>query len=90
MLSNFQEYLVEEVAILKHIQHPNIIQLLGVCMQKSTSFIITEYMPYGNLEMFFQGPNGKHLSFDILENMAQQICSAMIYLESHKIIHRYL
>jgi serine/threonine protein kinase len=76
-------------SILKQIRHPNIIQLLGVCTREPPLLIITEFMPNGSILDYLQGP-GKDVGMAALLNMAQQVCSAMVYLHSVKIIHRYV
>ena len=82
-----QEFL-KEAEVMKQIRHPNIIQLLGVCTRELPFFIITEYMPKGNLRDYLRGPEGKDLMATTLVYMAQQVASALAYLESKSIVHR--
>ena len=76
-------------AILKKVKHPNIIQLLGVCTREPPLLLITEFMSNGNMVDYLQG-SGKDAGVTVLLHMAQQVCSAMVYLHSLKIIHRYI
>lgn len=38
-----------EAAIMKEMKHPNLVQLLGICTREPPYYIITEFMPNGNL-----------------------------------------
>ena len=73
---------------MKEIRHSHLVQLLGVCTRELPFFIITEYMPKGNLLEYIRGPEGRKLDAVILVFMSQQIASAMSYLEEKGYIHR--
>ena len=74
---------------MKQIKHPNIVELVGVCTRQLPFYIITEFMSNGNLADYLRGPEGKYIETTTLIHMAQQVCSAMSYLASKNIIHRY-
>ena len=74
---------------MKQIKHPNIVELVGVCTQQLPFYIITEFMSNGNLADYLRGPEGKDIETMTLIYMAQQVCSAMSYLASKNILHRY-
>lgn len=49
MDSASQEEFMKEAALMKVLKHDNLLHLLGVCTLQKPFFIITEYMPLGNL-----------------------------------------
>ncbi|XP_011403964.1 PREDICTED: tyrosine-protein kinase ABL1-like [Amphimedon queenslandica] len=81
---------LKEANVMKKVKHPNLVQLLGVCTRELPFFIITEYMPKGNLLDYLRSTEGKTLDAVVLVYMAQQVASAMAYLENMNMIHRDL
>ena len=81
--------LYKEVAIMKFLKHPKLIQLYAVCTQEEPIYIITELMKRGNLLEYLRG-DGRSLKLPQLIDMGAQVASGMAYLEEKNYIHRDL
>ena len=89
----------KELKFMSHLNHPNVIQMLGACTS-DTPFIMMEYMGKGDLNQYLQEldsiipgndpPTNFTISTGILTNMSTQISNAMKYLAANNFIHRDL
>ncbi|XP_069671795.1 discoidin domain-containing receptor 2 isoform X3 [Periplaneta americana] len=94
--SDFQQ----EARVLARLKDPNIVRVLGACLDEEPLCVVVEYMECGDLNQFLQEhiaetasplpPNAKTLSYGCLIFMATQISSGMKYLESLNFVHRDL
>ncbi|XKL60178.1 hypothetical protein PGB90_001194 [Kerria lacca] len=77
-----------DIKHLRKLNHLNIVQFKGVCIQAPCYCIVMEYCPYGPLYNLLKDgeeiPPGRFVSWAI------QIASGMNYLHNNKIIHRDL
>lgn len=79
----------QEVAILREVQHKNVVRFIGACTKAPHLCIVTEYMPGGSLYDYLH----KHhnvLKFSQLLKFAIDVCKGMEYLHQNNIIHRDL
>nr|CBH50761.1 abl kinase 1 [Schistosoma mansoni] len=86
---NVNDFL-KEAAIMKKLRNRNLVQLLGVCTRELPLYLITEYMPNGNLLNYLRTRSPGELTPLTLLYMAVQIASGMAYLEANNFIHRDL
>lgn len=79
-----------ETQIMKRLQHRHLLTLYAVCSQTDPYYIVTEFMPKGDLLKLLRGPQGQRLPPSDLLDMAFQVVDGMQYLESRNYIHRDL
>ncbi|XP_077983307.1 hepatocyte growth factor receptor-like isoform X2 [Glandiceps talaboti] len=81
---------LEEGIMMKDFDHPNVLSLIGVCIDEDQSpLIVLPYMKHGDLKSYIEKPDreftlGKLITFSL--NVAQ----GMAYLASLKFVHRDL
>lgn len=76
-----------EVYVLSRVRHPNLITLIGVCIELSA--LIYEYLPNGSLEDHLNH-NTSPLPWQPRTRILTEICSALLFLHSnkpHTIVH---
>ncbi|XP_050349075.1 tyrosine-protein kinase Fer isoform X2 [Nymphalis io] len=80
---------LQEGRILKQYQHPNIVRLIGIAVQKQPIMIVMELVPGGSLLTFLR-TRASNLSSRTLLAMCRDAAGGMRYLESKNCIHRDL
>ncbi|XP_054557048.1 protein-tyrosine kinase 2-beta isoform X2 [Talpa occidentalis] len=81
-----KEKFMSEAVIMKHLDHPHIVKLLGIIEEEPT-WIIMELYPHGELGHYLER-NKNSLKVLTLVLYSLQICKAMAYLESVNCVHR--
>ena len=84
---------VNEISILKVVQHKNIVKLETIRQSLHNYYIITEYYNGGGLYdclKKYRMIYGRAFSEEIVQHLARQIIDALKYLHMRKIIHRDL
>ena len=70
---------LDEAQILKTLQHPNIITLVGVCSQHQPVYLLTEYMVNGRLSLYLREGAGHTLAVSQLIYIGAQV-SASVFI----------
>ncbi|XP_010621825.1 protein-tyrosine kinase 2-beta [Fukomys damarensis] len=81
-----KEKFMSEAVIMKNLDHPHIVKLIGIIEEEPT-WIIMELYPYGELGHYLER-NKSSLKVPTLVLYSLQICKAMAYLESISCVHR--
>lgn len=81
-----KEKFMSEAVIMKNLDHPHIVKLIGIIEEEPT-WIIMELYSYGELGHYLER-NKNSLKVLTLVLYALQICKAMAYLESINCVHR--
>ncbi|XP_015590030.1 tyrosine-protein kinase Fer isoform X2 [Cephus cinctus] len=80
---------LQEGRILKQYDHPNIVKLIGICVQKQPIMIVMEIVPGGSLLTYLRKNAGTITQREQLR-MCKDAAAGMRYLESKYCIHRDL
>ncbi|XP_053946070.1 tyrosine-protein kinase Fer isoform X5 [Anastrepha ludens] len=80
---------LQEGRILKQYDHPNIVKLIGICVQKQPIMIVMELVPGGSLLNYLR-KNSNALTTRQQMGMCRDAAAGMRYLESKNCIHRDL
>ena len=90
---NFYKYFENEINLLKHLNHPNIVKLEGIKASKQHYYIIMEYINGGGLSDCLKKYMEKHKKAfpeEIVQYLMKQIIEGLYYIHKQKIIHRDL
>ncbi|XP_061390989.1 LIM domain kinase 1 [Musca vetustissima] len=84
-----QENFLKEVAVLKSLNHKNVLKFIGVLYKDKRLHLVTEYVAGGSLKELLHD-SGLPLTWTERISFAKDIACGMCYLHSKNIIHRDL
>ncbi|XP_004233431.1 mitogen-activated protein kinase kinase kinase 5-like isoform X1 [Solanum lycopersicum] len=79
--------LEQEINVLSHLKHPNIVQYYGSEIVDDRFYIYLEYVHPGSINKFIQDHCGE-ITESIVRNFTRHILCGLAYLHSKKTIHR--
>ncbi|MFQ6669640.1 hypothetical protein Gotur_034810 [Gossypium turneri] len=77
------EQFVNDIIILSHIDHRNIVNLIGSCLDTEMPLLIYKFIPNGTLFHLIHDLNEEYpRSWNIQLHIAEEVASAISYLHS--------
>ncbi|KAK9108748.1 hypothetical protein Sjap_016808 [Stephania japonica] len=76
------EQVMNEIKIISSVSHPNLVRLLGFCLERDEQILIYEFMPNGTLSQHLQRERGSGLPWTIRLSIATETAQAIAYLHS--------
>jgi len=84
-----QKYIEREMDTLTQLNHPNIVQLIGLCIGLDDLFIVTEFVSGGNLHSKLEDKSIE-MDWKLRASLLKDFALAMNFLHAKGIIHRDL
>ncbi|RWW80466.1 hypothetical protein BHE74_00011186 [Ensete ventricosum] len=76
------EQVTNEIRLLSSVSHPNLVRLLGCCVEQGEQILVYEYMPHGTLAQHLQRERGPALPWTVRLTIAAETAKAIAYLHS--------
>ncbi|TYG45960.1 hypothetical protein ES288_D11G217700v1 [Gossypium darwinii] len=76
------DQVMNEIKLLSSVSHPNLVRLLGCCMEEGEPMLVYEFMPNGTLSQHLQRERGSGLPWTVRLTIAAETAKAIAYLHS--------
>ncbi|KAI4314909.1 hypothetical protein L6164_027772 [Bauhinia variegata] len=80
--TNSVDQVMNEIKLLSSVSHPNLVRLLGCCIEQGEQILVYEFMPNGTLSQHLQRQRGRGLPWTIRLTIAAETANAIAYLHS--------
>ncbi|CAJ1942669.1 unnamed protein product [Sphenostylis stenocarpa] len=80
--TNSVDQVMNEIKLLSSVSHPNLVRLLGCCIEGGEQILVYEFMPNGTLSQHLQRERGGVLTWTIRLTIATETANAIAYLHS--------
>ncbi|EYC26725.1 hypothetical protein Y032_0010g935 [Ancylostoma ceylanicum] len=81
---------LREISMLRELDHPNIVKLIGISIQESRLYLIFEFVMMDLRKFLDLLPEESHVPPSIVKRIAFQTCQAICFMHQRRIIHRDL
>ena len=86
-----KQELMREAAIMAQVQHPNVVNMLGVCTVGQPILLVLELCEHGSLDVFLRTRVGiTDLSLNAKLRILLDVANGMAHLHSLSLVHRDL
>eukprot|EP00051_Salpingoeca_urceolata_P011657 m.144800 g.144800 ORF g.144800 m.144800 type:complete len:1163 (-) comp17205_c1_seq1:107-3595(-) len=84
------EEFLTEAKMMAELQHPHLLQFLGICLEKKPWLLVVEFMQYKDLGIVLRQCKKHEVLIRMHEMLyfADQVVSAMLYLGQMRFVHR--
>ncbi|KAJ1276959.1 hypothetical protein BS78_05G256800 [Paspalum vaginatum] len=76
---------VQELVILCHLSHPNIVKLVGCCLEFEAPMLVYEFVQNGNLNQLLHGSPRRRVSLPTRLRIAAESAEALAHLHTHPV-----
>ncbi|KAI8549763.1 hypothetical protein RHMOL_Rhmol06G0050700 [Rhododendron molle] len=76
------EQVMNEIRLLSSVSHPNLVRLLGCCVEKGEQILIYEFMPNGTLSQHIHRQTKEGLTWPVRLTIAIETAQAIAFLHS--------
>ncbi|XP_024975881.1 LOW QUALITY PROTEIN: wall-associated receptor kinase-like 14 [Cynara cardunculus var. scolymus] len=76
------DQVLNEIKLISSVNHPNLVRLLGYCIEKGEQILVYEFMPNGTLSQHLQRERGKGLPWTVRLTIAAETAQAIAHLHT--------